>query len=104
VDALIGESKESNHIYCRFAATVPNEDLSGWRGALTREILSRLNFAIAQTPRASSAWIADLPLVEMKDRLTILGRLSAFLMRMDAAAGRTKALDRTVEEFMEQYA
>jgi pyruvate,water dikinase len=104
VDALIGESKESNHIYCRFAATIPNRDLSARRGVLTRKILSRLNFAVAQTPRASSAWIAGLPLVEMKDRLTILGRLSAFLMRMDAAQEETKALDQTIEEFMEQYA
>ncbi len=103
VDALIGESKESNHIYCRFATTSQDKEISRGRGILTREILSRLHFAVAQTQRASSAWIAGLPLVEMKDRLTILGRLSAFLMGMDTAEGETKALDKSIEEFMEQY-
>jgi pyruvate,water dikinase len=104
VDALIGESKESNHLYCRFAATDRDKDVSGRRGVLTREILSRLNFAVAQTARASSAWITGLSLIEMKDRLTILGRLSAFLMGMEAVEEDAKALDRTIEEFMEQYA
>jgi pyruvate,water dikinase len=104
VDALIGESKESNHLYCRFAATIRDKDFSGRRGVLTRGILSRLNFAVAQTARASSAWITGLPLIEMKDLLTILGRLSAFLMGMDAVEEDAKALDRTIEEFMEQYA
>ena len=50
------------------------------------------------------AWITGLPLIEMKDHLTILGRLSAFLMRIDAVQEDAKALDRTIEEFMEQYA
>lgn len=104
VDALIGGSKESNHIYCRFATTIDEKNNSGRRGILAQEILSRLNFAVAQTQRASSAWIAGLPPAEMSDRLKILGRLSAFLMGIDAAEKETKPLDKTIEEFMEQYA
>ncbi len=104
IDSLIGESKESNHIYCRFAARIHDDDVSYSRGTLAREILSRLNFAVARTPRASSAWIGGLPLPEMKERLAILGCLSAFLLRMDAVGGEIKALDKTVEDFVEQYA
>jgi pyruvate,water dikinase len=104
VDSSIGESKESSHIYCRFAAGGGEEASPGTRIAITREILSRLNFAVAQTPRASSAWISGLPIAEMKDRLAILGRLSAFLWIMDAPRGESKALDAIVEDFMAQYA
>jgi pyruvate,water dikinase len=103
VDSSIGENKEANHIYCRFASGFDEEENGGKRGAMTREILSRLNFAVAQTPRASSAWISGLPLAETKDRLAILGRLSAFLLMLDVTKGKTKALEAIVEDFMGQY-
>jgi pyruvate,water dikinase len=103
VDSLIGESRESNHIYCRFATMIRDEQVPESRGVLTHEILSRLNFAAARTPRATSAWIAGLPLAEMKDRMSILGRLSAFLRGMNAAEQKVRALDEVVEDFMEQY-
>jgi pyruvate,water dikinase len=104
VDSSLGESKESNHIYCRFASGIGESESAGTRGSLTREILSRLNFAVAQTPRTSSAWISGLPLAEMKDRLAILGRLSAFLWMLEATKGETKAIDAIVDDFMGQYA
>ncbi len=104
VDSLIGESKDSNHIYCRFATRIHEEEAASDRGAMTRKILTRLNFAVAQTPRASSAWISGLPLIEMKDRLAIIGRLSAYLWLLDTMGGEKKGLDETVEDFMEQYA
>jgi hypothetical protein len=40
----------------------------------------------------------------MKDRMSILGRLSAFLRGMNAAEQKVRALDEVVEDFMEQYA
>jgi pyruvate,water dikinase len=104
VDSTLGESKESNHIYCRFESGIGETESAGTRGAMTREILSRLNFAVAQTPRTSSAWISGLPLAEMKDRLAILGRLSAFLWMLEATKGETKAIDAIVDDFMGQYA
>jgi pyruvate,water dikinase len=104
VDSSIGESKESSHIYCRFAVGGIQGTSPGARGAMTREILSRLNFAVAQTPRASSAWISGLPVADMNDRLAIVGRLSAFLGIMDATKGESRALDAIVEDFMAQYA
>ncbi len=104
VDSSLGESNESNHIYCRFAAEANDEKNPGTRGAMAREILSRFNFAVAQTSRSSSAWISGLPLAETKDRLAILGRLSAFLWMLDAAKDETKSLDTIVEDFMGQYA
>jgi pyruvate,water dikinase len=103
VDSMIGDSKESNHIYCRFAAQASDAGGETTRGAVTREVLSKLNFAAARTARATAAWLSGVPRTEMEECLTIVGRLCAYLLEMDASGWDAKSKDRYVEDFMVQH-
>jgi hypothetical protein len=103
VDSMIGESKESNHIYCCFAAKAGDTGGEAIRGAVTREVLSRLNFAAARTARATAAWLSGIPRTEMEECVTIVGRLCAYLLETDAAGWETKSKDAYVDDFMAQY-
>jgi pyruvate,water dikinase len=100
VDSMIGESKESNYIYCRFAST---NDNTAARGAFARDVFSRLDFAAARTARTTAAWLSGIPRTEMEERLTIVGRLGAFLLEMDADGWEKTSRDELVDTFMTQY-
>jgi pyruvate,water dikinase len=103
VDSMIGESKESNHIYCRFATRAPGNEDEGVRGTVTRDVLSRLNFAAAQSSRATSAWLSGVPRTDMEQCLTIVGRLTAYLLETDGFGWHSVSRDSYVDGFMAQY-
>jgi pyruvate,water dikinase len=103
VDSMIGDSKESNHIYCRFASAGQGNDEKAARGAVTREILSRLDFAAAGTARATAAWLSGVPRVDMEERLTIVGRLGARLLETDSSGWGAVSCDTYVDTFMAQH-
>lgn len=102
VDSMIGDSKESNHIYCRFANSASEYDDETIRGAVSREVLSRLNFAAARTTRATSAWLSGVPRTDMEECLTIVGRLGAYLLKTDATGWETTSKDKYIDGFMAQ--
>jgi pyruvate,water dikinase len=102
VDSMIGESKESNHIYCRFASKAHGRDDEAVRGAVTREVLSRLDFAAARTARATAALLSGVPRTDMEERLEIIGRLGAFLLEADANGWESIERDDYVDTFMAQ--
>lgn len=102
VDSMIGESKESNHIYCRFAAAVDANGTNFVRGAVTREILSRLDFAAAQTGKATTAWLSGVPRADMEARLEIVGRLAASLLEPDTTDWASTSKNDFVGKFMAQ--
>jgi len=103
VDAMIGESKESNHIYCRFASLARGNGDDTIRGAVSCQVLSRLNFAAARTTRATAAWLSGVPHTEMEECLTIVGRLGAYLLEADAAGWGKRSSESYVDSFMAQH-
>jgi pyruvate,water dikinase len=104
VDSMIGESRDSNHIYCRFASTARGKENKAVRGAVACEILSRLDFAAAQTTRATAAWLSGVPRNDMEERLTIIGRLGAYLLETDAAGWDGTSRDAYVNTFIARHA
>jgi len=103
VDSMIGESKESNHIYCRFASSTRDYENETVRCAVSCKVLSRLNFAAARTTRATAAWLSGIPRTEMEECLTIVGRLGAYLLETDAAGWDKESSDSYVDSFMAQH-
>jgi pyruvate,water dikinase len=103
VDSMIGESRESNHIYCRFASTAGGQSGETVRGAVAREILSRLEFGAAQTTRATAAWLSGVPRADMEVHVMIVGRLGAYLAVTDAAGWQAAAEGAYVDAFMAQH-
>ncbi|UCG51718.1 MAG: hypothetical protein JSW58_16285 [Candidatus Latescibacterota bacterium] len=103
VDSMIGESRDSNHIYCRFASTTQGNEDKAVRGAVACEILSRLDFAAAQTTRATAAWLSGVPRSDMEERLTIIGRLGAYLLEADATGWDGTSRDAYVNTFITRH-
>jgi pyruvate,water dikinase len=103
VDSMIGESKESNHIYCRFASSARGNENETVRGAVSCEVLSRLNFAAARTTRATAAWLSGIPRTEMEECLTIVGRLGAYLLEADATGWDKISRESYADNFMAQH-
>jgi pyruvate,water dikinase len=103
VDSMIGESKESNHIYCRFASSGAGTGSDTVRGYVSREILSRLNFAAAQTSRATAAWLSGVPRIELEECLTLIGCLAAYLLEADADGWERERSESYVDRFMAQH-
>jgi pyruvate,water dikinase len=103
VDSMIGESKDSNHIYCRFAASASGNENETARGAVSCEVLSRLNFAAARTTRATAAWLSGIPRTEMEECLTIVGRLGAYLLEADASGWDNISSESSADSFMAQH-
>jgi pyruvate,water dikinase len=103
VDSMIGESKESNHIYCRFASTVRGSGGEAERSAVAREILLRLDFGAARTARGTAAWFSGVPRTEMEERLAIVGRLGASLLETDATGWDDVSRGAYVEEFIARH-
>jgi pyruvate,water dikinase len=103
VDAMVGENRDSNHIYCRFASTVGGGEDEAVRGAVACEVLSRLDFAAARTTRATAAWLSGVPRTETEERLTIIGRLGACLLETDAAGWERTSRDAYVDTFIAQH-
>jgi pyruvate,water dikinase len=103
VDSMIGDSRESNHIYCRFAAADGGNANPAVRGLVAREIMSRLDFAAARTSRAAAGWLGGIPRSDMEERLTIVGRLVAQLLLTDAAGWDAVSQDTYVDSFIAQH-
>ncbi len=103
VDSMIGDSKESNYIYCRFSAAAGGNANQVMRGAVAREILSRLDFATARTSRAAVGWLGGIPRSDMEERLTIIGRLGAQLLVTDADGWDAVSKDKYVDAFIAQH-
>jgi hypothetical protein len=103
VDSMIGESKESNHIYCRFTSGDGGDGDRSVRAAVAREVLVRLDFAAAQTARATAAWLSRVPRADMEERLKIIGSLSAYLLEVDAAGWDQTSGEEHVDVFMAQH-
>jgi pyruvate,water dikinase len=103
VDSMIGESKESNHIYCRFASAVRGNDDEAKRSSVAREVLSRLDFAAARTGRATAAWLSGIPRADMEERLTIVGRLGACLLETDAGGWDGTSIGTYADEFIARH-
>jgi len=98
-DAMFGENRDLNYLYCRFDGASPLG--AGVRGATAAEILTRLDFAAARTAQAVTAWISGLPAAEMAERMTIVGRLAGWLGKIDA--GGWEGGD-AVKDFMRLHA
>jgi hypothetical protein len=103
VDASTIGSKESNHLYCRFASAVRGGNEEIVRGAVAREILARLGFAATRTARSAAALLRRVPRADAEERLTIVGRLVAFVLARDAAGWDAASSDAYVNAFMAQH-
>ncbi|MGD8413110.1 MAG: PEP-utilizing enzyme [Candidatus Latescibacterota bacterium] len=103
VDSMIGESKESNHIYCRFISGAAGDGGRGVRAAVAREVLARLDFAAAQTARATAAWLSRVPRADMEERMKIIGSLDAYLLETDAIGWDKATKEEHVDRFMSQH-
>ena len=98
IDAMVSESPDYNHVYCRFAgnlAGVPRE-------AVAEQVLARQKFATNRTAGATTGWIAGLSHAETAAQLTTVGHLYAYLLAMKT--GRTDGADvaRIADAFIQQ--
>ncbi len=99
VDATVGGGRESNTVYCRFAAR-GDDDPEAVRGGVAAGVLARLGFSVALTVREASGWLRGLPWAETEERVRILGCLFARLARSEDAGRHRAAVQPSVEAFM----
>lgn len=82
VDAMISESPDYNHVYCRFAAGAGEQ-----RGAVAEAVLARHKFATTRSAGATTGWIAGLPHAGAAAQLELVGRLHAQLLAIGTRGG-----------------
>ncbi len=99
VDATVGGGRESNTVYCRFAAR-GDDDPEAVRGGVAAGVLARLGFSVALTVREASGWLRGLPWAETEERVRILGCLFARLARSEDTGRHRAAVQPSVEAFM----
>jgi phosphohistidine swiveling domain-containing protein len=99
VDATVGGGRESNTVYCRFAAR-GDDDPEAVRGGVAAGVLARLGFSVALTVREASGWLRGLPWAETEERVRILGCLFERLARPADTGRHRAAVQPSVEAFM----
>ena len=103
LDATLGGGRESNTVYCRFAAC-GDGDPEAARGAVAAGVLMRLGFAVSVMAGQASGWLSGLPWSETEDRVRIVGCLFARLARPGTAGWERSAVEPDVEAFMRSCA
>jgi hypothetical protein len=99
LDATAGEGRETNTVYCRFAPR-GEDDPGAVRGALVAGVLSRLDFTTTLTGHDVTGWIRGLPDAETEERVRILGRLQAHLIRLGVTGWGVVPVEPNVEAFI----
>ena len=103
VDALMGEDKEQNRLYCRFAGRARADDPGPWRGAFAREVLHRLGFSAARTARAAAGGLTGLSRLEMDERIKTAGRLLGRIAERDREGWDEASVEERVSAFLARF-
>ncbi len=100
LDIVMSGNESLNYIYCRFDSRFWDMDQRFARQNAALDILSRLDFAAADTNRAVTAWTTHMDNAEVKEKLEILGQVCGFLKERDKMGWRREAIASDIEEFM----
>lgn len=101
LDALLSDDKTSNYIYCRFSENPANPEKSLSRCAIADKVLSKLNFAVARTSRAVTAWLGGTTKNEALPILKMIGKLTAYLYSAEFQENNNQ-LRKPTEDFLSE--
>jgi hypothetical protein len=104
VDAYLSENRESNYVYVRLSSSPPPGGTEAREISFAQNVLGRLDFAVAKTSWAVSAWISELPRLEAEERLRIIGRLAGYLLQKEGSQLEPDSTEETPELFLSQFA
>lgn len=101
VDCFVGESRNDNYIYFRFAGGVTELRRRARRATLLGRILEAHDFVTESRGDLVTARIKKLPQDAMLMRMRMIGQLIGFTRQLDIVLNSEESVDRYVEKFLE---
>ena len=101
LDCFCSENAKNNHIYFRFAGGATDISKRSRRVQLIAAILRKYGFSVMTKGDLLIARLANIRQNEMQVILDQLGRLIAYLRKLDALLGDDSAVERYANRFME---
>jgi len=103
VDCYVGEERNHNYAYFRFAGGVTEITRRSRRAVVLKRILERFDFVTEGTGDLVIARIKKFSREDMENRLQMIGRLIGFTRQLDILLRDEDTVDRSVDVFLGSF-